>query len=72
LGSPKTRHTRAAKKAAIAGVECFDPFRRCFLYLFDELSLRDGSRQRRDNVSVISNTPTRTNSAPTSRQIVAR
>src|SRR5262245_23728607 len=34
-----------------------DPFRRDFLYLFDELSLRNSSRQRRDNVNVIGNTP---------------
>ena len=31
----------------------FDPFRRGFLDLLDHLSLRNGSRQRRDNVNVI-------------------
>ena len=27
------------EKAAITSIERFDPFRRCFLYLFDQLSL---------------------------------
>jgi hypothetical protein len=49
--------TSLPEKTAIASVERFDPFRRGFLYLFDELSLRNSSRQRRDNVNVIGNTP---------------
>ena len=44
------------EKAAIPSIKRFDPFRGCFLYLFDELSLGNRSRQRRDNVNVISNT----------------
>ena len=58
-GSPKTRHIRPAAawtKPAIASINCFDPFRRCLLYLFDQLSLENGSRQRCDNVNMISNT----------------
>ena len=45
------------EKTAIASVKRFDPFRGCLLYLFDELSLGNSSRQRRDNVNVIGNTP---------------
>jgi hypothetical protein len=45
------------EKAAIPSIKCFDPFRGCFLCLFDQLSLGNSSRQRRDNVNVISNTP---------------
>ena len=60
------------EKTAIASVKCFDPFRGCFLYLFDQLSLGDSSWQRRDNVNVINNTPMRTSSAPRSRQTVAK
>jgi hypothetical protein len=48
--------TTLPEKTAIASVERFDPFRRGFLYLFDELSLRNSSRQCRDNVNVIGNT----------------
>ena len=44
------------EKPAIASIKCFDPFRGCLLYLFDELSLGNSSRQRRDNVNMISNT----------------
>jgi len=44
------------EKAAISGVKRFDPSRGCFLNLFHELSLRDSSRQCRDNVNVIRNT----------------
>jgi len=44
------------EKAVIPGVKRFDPFRGCFIYLFDELSLGNRSRQRRENVNVISNT----------------
>ena len=44
------------EKAAIPGVKRFDPFRGCFLYLFDELRLGDSSWQRRDNVNMINNT----------------
>ena len=45
------------EKTAIASVKGFDPFRGCLLDLFDELSLGNSSRQRRDNVNVIGNTP---------------
>ena len=48
------------EKAAIPSIKRFDPFRGCFLYLFDELRLGDSSWQRRDNVNVISNTALRT------------
>jgi len=44
------------EKAAIARVKLFDPFRGRFLYLLDQLSLGNSSRQRRDNMNVISNT----------------
>jgi hypothetical protein len=44
-----------SEKAAIPSIKRFDPFRGCFPYLFDELRLGDSSRQRRDNVNVISN-----------------
>jgi hypothetical protein len=44
------------EKAAIARVKLFDPFRGRFLYLLDQLSLGNSSRQRRHNVNVISNT----------------
>jgi hypothetical protein len=44
------------EKAAIPSVKRFDPFRGCFLYLFDELSLGNDSRQRCDNVNVIRDT----------------
>ena len=44
------------EKTAIASIKCFDPFRGCLLYLFDELRLGDSSWQRRDNVNVIGNT----------------
>ena len=44
------------EKAAIPSIKRFDPFRGCFLYLFDELRLGDSSWQRRDNVNVINNT----------------
>ena len=44
------------EKAAIPSIKRFDPFRGCFLYLFDELRLGDSSWQRRDNVNVIANT----------------
>ena len=33
------------EKAAIPRIKRFDPFRGCFLYLFDELGLRDSSRK---------------------------
>jgi hypothetical protein len=45
------------EKTTIASVKGFDPFRRCLLYLFDEASLGNSSRQRCDNVNVIGNTP---------------
>ena len=41
------------EKTAIARMKRFDPFRRGFLYLLDHLSLRNGSRQRCDNVNMI-------------------
>ena len=44
------------EKAAIASIKRFDPFRGCFLYLFEELSLGDSPRQRRNDVDVVSNT----------------
>src|SRR6266576_685431 len=44
------------EKAAIPSIKRFDPFRGCFLYLFDERRLGDSSWQRRDNVNVINNT----------------
>jgi len=44
------------EKAAIPRIKCFDPFRGCFLYLFDQLRLGDSSWQHRDNVNVINNT----------------
>jgi hypothetical protein len=58
-GSLKTHHSPPAaagpEKPAIARIKRFDPFRGWLLYLFDELSLRKGSRQRGHNVNVISN-----------------
>jgi len=44
------------EKASVVSIKCFDPLRGCLLYLLDELSLGDGSRECRDNVDVISNT----------------
>jgi hypothetical protein len=44
------------EKPAISTVERFDPFRRPFLYLFDQLRLRNSPRQCRDDVNVIRNT----------------
>ena len=40
----------------MACIKSFDPFRGWFLYLFDELRLGIGSRQRGDDVNVIRNT----------------
>jgi len=48
--------TPLPEKTAIASVKRFDPFRGCLLYLLDQLSLGNSSRQRRDNVNMISNT----------------
>jgi hypothetical protein len=45
------------EKAAIANLTRLDLIRECLLYLFDQLSFGNGSRQRRDNVNVIDNTP---------------
>jgi len=45
------------EKTAIPSIERFDPFRRCFLYLLDQLSLGKSSWQRRNNMNVISDTP---------------
>jgi hypothetical protein len=44
------------EKTAIASVKRFDPFRGYLLYLFDEPSLGNSSRQHRDNVNMISDT----------------
>ena len=44
------------EKAAIASIKCFNPLRGHLLYLLDQLSLGKGSRQRCDNVNMISNT----------------
>jgi len=44
------------EKAVIPSIKRFDPLRRCFLYLFDQLSLRNSSRPRRDNVNMICDT----------------
>ena len=44
------------EEATIASVNPFDPLRGRFLYLLDKLSLGKCSRQRRDNVNVISQT----------------
>jgi hypothetical protein len=44
------------EKTAIPSIKRFDPFRGCFLYLFDKLRLGDSSWQRRNNVNVINNT----------------
>ena len=43
------------EKAAIASIKFFDPLRGYLLYLLDYLSLGNGSRQRCDNVNMISN-----------------
>ena len=60
------------EKSAIASVECFDPLRRELLDLLDQLSLRQSSWERGDNVNVIGNTATCARSALISRQIVPR
>ncbi len=44
------------EKAAISRIKRFDLFRGRFLYLLDELSLGESSRQRGDNVNVITHT----------------
>ncbi len=44
------------EKAAIASVKYFDPLRGYLLYPLNELSLGNSSRQRGNNVNVISNT----------------
>src|SRR5438309_2985589 len=44
------------QEPAITSINCFDPLRRYFLDLFDQLGLGKCSRQRRDDVNVISNT----------------
>ena len=41
------------EKAAIARFKRLDPFRGCFLYLFNHLGLGKSSRQCRDDVNVI-------------------
>jgi hypothetical protein len=43
------------REAAIPRTDSFHPFRRRFLYLLDQLRLRNGSRQCRDDVDMISN-----------------
>jgi len=44
------------EKTARAGIKCFDPLRGYLLYPLDELSLGNSSRERGDNVNVITNT----------------
>jgi hypothetical protein len=44
------------EKGAIPSIERFDPFRRCFLDLLDQVSLRKSSWQCGDNVNMISHT----------------
>ena len=44
------------QEPAITSINCFDSLRRYFLDLFDQLGLGKCSRQRRDDVNVISNT----------------
>ena len=44
------------EKPAIPGIKRFDPFRGRFLYLLDKFSLGKSSRQRSDNVNMISYT----------------
>ena len=56
LGSPKRPHIRAARKIRDSAVKRFNPFRRRFLDLLYQLSLRDGSRKRGDDMNMISNT----------------
>ena len=56
LGSPKRPHIRAARKIRDSAVKRFNPFRRCFLDPLYQLSLRDGSRKRGDDMNMISNT----------------
>ena len=52
-----TENARALpEKAAVPSVKRFDPFRGCFLYLFDGLSLGNSSRERCDNMNVTCNT----------------
>ena len=52
----KSAITALPEKSAIASVECFDPLRRELLDLLDQLSLRQSSWERGDNVNVIGNT----------------
>ena len=52
----KNAITALPEKSAIASVECFDPLRRELLDLLDQLSLRQSSWERGDNVNVIGNT----------------
>ena len=44
------------EKVAVASVKCLDPLGGYLLYPLDHLRLRKGSRQRCDNVNVISHT----------------
>jgi len=44
------------EKVAITNVKCFDSLRGHLLYLLNEISLGKSSRQRGNNVNVISNT----------------
>src|SRR5213080_696915 len=47
---------RVPEKVAVASVKCLDPLGGYLLYPLDHLRLRKGSRQRCDNVNVISHT----------------
>src|SRR3954469_10235620 len=42
------------KESAILGVACLDPLRRNLLNVLNYLGLRQGSRQRRDDMNMIS------------------
>jgi hypothetical protein len=54
--SPKGAISSLPEETAITSVKRLDSFRGYLLYLFDELSLGNSSRQRRNNVNVIGNT----------------
>ena len=54
-GSPRRRHNRAARKIRDSERQALRSISRYLLNLFDELSLGNSSRQRRDNMNVISN-----------------
>ena len=60
------------EKAAITRFKRLDPFRGCFLYLFNHLGLGKSSWQCCDDVNVIRHPSARKASPPKLRQIVAR